>query len=50
MGPNPWRYGFKASLDELAAMADYAHADGLTKHRIDPRELFHPSTLDAEEA
>jgi 4,5-dihydroxyphthalate decarboxylase len=49
MGDNPWRYGFKASLHELEAMTGYALEDGLTRRRVAPSELFHPTTLDAEE-
>lgn len=49
MGRNPWRYGYKASLAELEAMTEYALVDGLTKRRVAPPELFHPTTLDAEE-
>lgn len=49
MGENPWRYGFNASLAELDAMTEYAFLDGLTRRRLDPRELFHPMTLDVDE-
>jgi 4,5-dihydroxyphthalate decarboxylase len=50
MGENPWRYGFEASRAELDAMTEYAFQDGMTKRRLDPRELFHPTTLDADDS
>jgi 4,5-dihydroxyphthalate decarboxylase len=46
MGPNPWPYGFSANLAELRAMLDYAASDGLVSRKLDPAELFDPSTLD----
>jgi 4,5-dihydroxyphthalate decarboxylase len=50
MGKNIWPYGFAENRDEVAAMARYAHQDGLTSRIVDPKELFHPSTLDARDA
>jgi 4,5-dihydroxyphthalate decarboxylase len=50
MGANFWRYGFKETRDEVAAMTRYAHEDGLADRVVDPAELFHPSTLDAPDA
>jgi 4,5-dihydroxyphthalate decarboxylase len=47
MGANFWPYGFKANVEELGAMLDYAASDGLISRRLDPAELFDPSTLDA---
>ena len=46
MGPDPWPYGFRENERELAAMARYAHADGLAERRVEPAELFHPATLE----
>lgn len=46
MGPNVWPYGFAANREEIAAMTRYAVEDGLAARAVDPRELFHPSTLD----
>jgi 4,5-dihydroxyphthalate decarboxylase len=46
MGPNPWPYGFAANLKELSAMLDYAASDGLVARKLNPAELFDPSTLD----
>jgi 4,5-dihydroxyphthalate decarboxylase len=43
-GGDPWPYGFARNRDELAAMTGYAHADGTSVRKIDPEELFHPST------
>ena len=48
MGPDIWPYGFRRNRDELGAMTRYAHEDGLTGRRLEPEELFHPSTLDLE--
>jgi hypothetical protein len=47
LGDNFWRYGFKETRDEVAAMTRYAHEDGLAARMVDPAELFHPSVLDA---
>jgi 4,5-dihydroxyphthalate decarboxylase len=46
MGPEIWPYGFQANTAELAAMARYAHEQGLADRVIDPAEMFHPSVLD----
>jgi 4,5-dihydroxyphthalate decarboxylase len=46
MGPNIWPYGLAENRNEIAAMARYAHQDGLTARAVDPAELFHPSTHD----
>ena len=48
-GGNPWPYGFRRNAGELAAMIRYAVADGLASRALEPAELFHPSTLDAED-
>jgi 4,5-dihydroxyphthalate decarboxylase len=49
MGPNVWPYGFQENREEVAAMARYAHQDGLAARAVDPAELFHPSTLGARD-
>lgn len=49
MGKNIWPYGFAENRKEVAAMARYAHEDGLTARIVDPKELFHPSTLAARD-
>ena len=46
MGSNIWPYGFGANAKELRAMVDYAVSDGLIARKLDPAELFHPSTLE----
>ncbi len=47
---NPiWSYGYQRNARELAAMARYAAADGLTEQVLDPAQLFHASTLSATE-
>jgi len=46
MGEDIWPYGFRRNRDEISAMTRYAHEDGLTARRLEPEELFHPSTLD----
>ena len=43
-GGNPWPYGFARNRDEIAAMARYAHADGIAARLVSPEELFHPTT------
>ena len=45
MGPEIWPYGFESNRRELAAMARYAHEQGLAARTIDPSEMFHPSVL-----
>lgn len=46
MGDDFWPYGFRRNRDEIATMTRYAEEDGLTMRRVQPEELFHPSTLD----
>jgi 4,5-dihydroxyphthalate decarboxylase len=48
MGSEIWPYGFEPNLPELAAMARYAHEQGLADRVIDPAEMFHPSVLGKE--
>jgi 4,5-dihydroxyphthalate decarboxylase len=43
-GGNPWPYGFARNRDEIAAIARYAHADGIATRLVSPEELFHPAT------
>ncbi len=43
-GGDPWPYGFGRNRAELEAMTAYAHADGTATRKLDPEELFHPST------
>ena len=44
MDGNPWPYGFARNRAELDAMTRYAASDGLAARKIEPEELFHPST------
>lgn len=46
MGDNPWPYGYRANLAELAAMTRYAATDGLAARLVDPAELFDASALE----
>ncbi len=39
----PW--GFNKTRAEIDKMLEYAHRHGLTQHRFQPQDLFHPSTL-----
>jgi 4,5-dihydroxyphthalate decarboxylase len=46
MGEDFWPYGYRRNAEEIATMTRYAEEDGLTARRVNPEELFHPSTLD----
>jgi 4,5-dihydroxyphthalate decarboxylase len=46
MGDDFWPYGLRRNRDEIATMTRYAEQDGLTTRRVQPEELFHPSTHD----
>jgi 4,5-dihydroxyphthalate decarboxylase len=46
MGGDIYAYGVKASLPTLEAATLYAHEQGLTKRKVEVRELFAPETLD----
>ena len=46
MGHDFWPYGFKKNLPELEAMTRWSHEQGLAVRRMDPKELFWPSTLE----
>jgi 4,5-dihydroxyphthalate decarboxylase len=46
---DPWPYGFARNRTELDAMTQYMHADGTAVRKVDPAELFHPSTLTLSE-
>ena len=49
LGANPWPYGFEKNRLEISAMVRYAKMDGLIARDLDPTELFHPSTLEAQD-
>lgn len=40
-----WPYGIEHNRDTLATFLRYSHEQGLTPRRVDPEELFAPSTL-----
>jgi len=44
-GGDPWPYGFARNRTEIEAMTRYMSADGTASRKVDPEELFHPSTL-----
>ncbi|MEI7470336.1 MAG: ABC transporter substrate-binding protein, partial [Chloroflexota bacterium] len=46
MGEDYWSYGFKANEHVLETFTRYHHEQGLSAEKVDPRALFHPSTLD----
>ena len=48
MGQDFWPYGFEANRAELEAAIRWSFDEGLAARRLDPSELFHPSTLDLE--
>jgi 4,5-dihydroxyphthalate decarboxylase len=46
MGQDIYAYGVQASLPTLEAATLYAHEQGLTKRKLEVRELFAPETLE----
>jgi 4,5-dihydroxyphthalate decarboxylase len=44
-GGDPFRYGFEANREILAAMAQYSYEQGLSTRLVDPAELFAPEVL-----
>jgi 4,5-dihydroxyphthalate decarboxylase len=46
MGPDFWSYGFAPNKAGLDNFLEHHHRQGLSKRRVRPEELFHPSTLD----
>jgi 4,5-dihydroxyphthalate decarboxylase len=47
MGHDYWPYGFAANERVLDTFTRYSYEQGLSKHKLDPRELFAPETLEA---
>ena len=45
MGEDFWSYGVEPNRRELAAVARYAHEQGINPREVAPEELFAPSTL-----
>jgi 4,5-dihydroxyphthalate decarboxylase len=46
-GDDFWPYGFDANEETLKTFVRYHHEQGLTRNRVDPRDMFVPSTLEA---
>jgi 4,5-dihydroxyphthalate decarboxylase len=46
MGHDFWKYGFKQNLAELELMTRWSYEQGLAVRKLDPKELFHPATLE----
>jgi 4,5-dihydroxyphthalate decarboxylase len=44
LGENPWRYGLEPNRRVLAKFIDYCLEQGIAARRIEPEDLFHPST------
>lgn len=47
MGADFWPYGLEANRPELEAAIRWSFDEGLAERRLDPSELFHPTTRDA---
>jgi 4,5-dihydroxyphthalate decarboxylase len=45
MGRDFWAYGLEANRAELEAVTRWSFEEGLTGRRLEPSELFHPSTV-----
>jgi 4,5-dihydroxyphthalate decarboxylase len=45
-GSDPYVWGFKKSRPELDKLLEYCHRHGMTNRKLEPEEMFHPSTLD----
>lgn len=46
-GEDFWPYGFADNLHTLETFTRYHHEQGLTKQKVDPRDMFVPGTLEA---
>jgi 4,5-dihydroxyphthalate decarboxylase len=47
MGDDFWSYGFHANEHVLDTFTRYSYEQGLSKRKLDPKELFAPETLEA---
>ncbi|MFN2460673.1 MAG: ABC transporter substrate-binding protein [Candidatus Velthaea sp.] len=47
MGKDFWPYGFEGNVPALDVFARYSFEQGLSKRKLEPRELFAPETLEA---
>jgi 4,5-dihydroxyphthalate decarboxylase len=45
MGRDFWAYGLEANRAELEAVTRWSFEEGLAGRRLEPSELFHPSTV-----
>jgi 4,5-dihydroxyphthalate decarboxylase len=45
-GEHPYPYGFKGALVTVEALTQYLHEQGITKRRVDPKEIFPKEALD----
>jgi len=50
MGENYWSYGIASNRKTLEALFQYSYEQGLTKRKLTTDELFHPSTVELNEA
>lgn len=46
MGRDYWPYGYAGNETTLETFCDIHHAQGLSRKKLEPAELFHPSTLE----
>jgi 4,5-dihydroxyphthalate decarboxylase len=47
MGREFWPYGLQPNLHALSTFLRYHHEQGLSKRRLEPRELFAPETFES---
>jgi 4,5-dihydroxyphthalate decarboxylase len=47
MGNDYWAYGFEANRHVLETFTRYSYEQGLSKRKLDPKELFAPEALEA---
>lgn len=47
MGDDFWSYGFEKNRDTLATFLRYSFEQGLSKHLLQPEQLFAPETLES---
>jgi 4,5-dihydroxyphthalate decarboxylase len=47
LGEDYWAYGFERNRETIATFLRYHHEQGLSKHRLEPEDLFTPETMEA---
>lgn len=47
MGRDFWPYGYQPNIETLRTFLRYSFEQGLSKRRLDPKELFAPETLES---